>query len=76
MKLLRKIVIKILVGMVRLYQGMISPYLGAKCRYEPTCSQYAVEALNKHGVLKGGWLSTKRICSCHPWGGKGFDPVP
>jgi putative membrane protein insertion efficiency factor len=76
MKLLRKIVIKILVGMVRLYQGMISPYLGAKCRYEPTCSAYAVEALNKHGVLKGGWLSTKRICSCHPWGGKGFDPVP
>jgi putative membrane protein insertion efficiency factor len=76
MKLLRKIVIKILIGMVRLYQGMISPYLGAKCRYEPTCSQYAVEALNKHGVLKGGWLSTKRICSCHPWGGKGFDPVP
>jgi putative membrane protein insertion efficiency factor len=76
MKLLRKIVIKILVGMVRLYQGMISPYLGAKCRYEPTCSAYTVEALNKHGVLKGGWLSTKRICSCHPWGGKGFDPVP
>lgn len=76
MKLLRKIVIKILVGMVRLYQGMISPYLGAKCRYDPTCSQYAVEALNKHGVLRGGWLSTKRICSCHPWGGKGFDPVP
>ncbi len=76
MKLLRKIVIKILIGMVRLYQGMISPYLGAKCRYEPTCSAYAIEALNKHGVLKGGWLGTKRICSCHPWGGKGFDPVP
>ncbi len=76
MKLLRKIVIKILIGMVRLYQGMISPYLGAKCRYEPTCSAYAVEALNKYGVLKGGWLGTKRICSCHPWGGKGFDPVP
>ena len=76
MKLLRKIALKILIGFVRLYQGMISPYLGAKCRYEPTCSAYAIEALNKHGVLKGGWLSTKRICSCHPWGGKGFDPVP
>ena len=75
MKLLRKIALKILIGFVRLYQGMISPYLGAKCRYEPTCSTYAIEALNKHGVLKGGWLSTKRICSCHPWGGKGFDPV-
>ncbi len=76
MKLLRKITIKILIGMVRLYQGMISPYLGAKCRYEPTCSAYAIEALSKYGVLRGGWLSTKRICSCHPWGGKGFDPVP
>lgn len=76
MKLLRKIALKILIGMVRLYQGMISPYLGAKCRYEPTCSNYAVEALNKHGVLKGSWLSTKRFCSCHPWGGNGFDPVP
>lgn len=76
MKLLRKIALKILIAFVRLYQGMISPYLGAKCRYEPTCSNYAVEALNKHGVIKGSWLSTKRLCSCHPWGGKGYDPVP
>ncbi len=76
MKLLRKFILKVLIGLVRLYQGMISPYLGAKCRYEPTCSHYAVEALNKHGIIRGSWLSAKRFGSCHPWGGKGFDPVP
>jgi len=46
------------------------------CRYSPTCSQYTVEALQKHGLLKGGWLALKRIASCNPWGGSGYDPVP
>jgi len=55
---------------------MISPYLPATCRYSPTCSQYSIEAIEKHGVLKGGFLALKRIGSCHPWGGSGYDPVP
>jgi putative membrane protein insertion efficiency factor len=74
--MLRKLILKILIGLVRLYQGMISPFLGAKCRYDPTCSNYAVDALKKHGIFRGSWLSLKRFMSCHPWGGKGYDPVP
>ena len=62
--------------MVRVYQAMISPYLPATCRYSPTCSQYSIEAIEKHGVLKGGFLALKRIGSCHPWGGSRYDPVP
>jgi hypothetical protein len=50
--------------------------LGPKCRYTPTCSEYTVQALKKHGLFKGGWLAIKRISSCHPWGGSGYDPVP
>jgi putative membrane protein insertion efficiency factor len=61
---------------VRLYQTVISPWLMPTCRYTPSCSQYSIEALNKYGFFKGGWLSLKRILSCHPWGGHGFDPVP
>ena len=67
---------KLLIFIVRLYQKFLSPFLGAQCRYTPTCSQYAVEALQKHGALKGGWLAFKRILSCNPWGGHGHDPVP
>ncbi len=67
---------KILIYTVRLYQKFLSPFLGAQCRYTPTCSQYAVEALQKHGALKGSWLALKRILSCNPWGGHGHDPVP
>ena len=67
---------KLLMGLVRFYQLAISPYLPASCRYTPTCSQYALEALQKHGVFKGGMLALKRIFSCHPWGGHGHDPVP
>lgn len=55
---------------------MISPYIPSTCRYSPTCSHYAIEALEVHGVLKGGILAIKRILSCHPWGGSGYDPVP
>ncbi|PSK94774.1 membrane protein insertion efficiency factor YidD [Taibaiella chishuiensis] len=67
---------KIFIFIIRLYQKFLSPFLGAQCRYTPTCSQYAVEALQKHGALKGGWLAFKRILSCNPWGGHGHDPVP
>lgn len=62
--------------MIRFYQKGISPLLGASCRYTPTCSAYGLEAIQKHGPLKGSWLSLKRILTCHPWGGHGYDPVP
>ncbi|WP_423818208.1 membrane protein insertion efficiency factor YidD [Salinimicrobium sp. TIG7-5_MAKvit] len=65
-----------LIGLVRIYQRFISPLTPASCRYTPTCSQYTVEALQQHGALKGSWLSIKRIASCNPWGGQGYDPVP
>jgi putative membrane protein insertion efficiency factor len=58
------------------YQRFVSPLLPPSCRYQPTCSQYSLEALIKHGLFKGGWLAIKRILSCHPWGGHGHDPVP
>ena len=61
---------------IRFYRRFISPLLGPNCRYTPTCSQYAMDAINEWGVIRGGWLATKRIVSCHPWGGHGHDPVP
>ncbi len=67
---------RILIGMIRVYQKVISPVLPAACRYTPTCSQYAREALAKYGAFKGGWLAARRILRCHPWGGHGYDPVP
>ncbi len=68
--------VRLLHWFIRFYQIAISPLLGPRCRYIPTCSQYALEALQTHGAVGGVWLSTKRICRCHPWGGSGFDPVP
>lgn len=65
-----------LILLVKFYQKCISPYTPSACRYTPTCSQYALEALGKYGPLKGGWLALKRILRCHPWGGSGYDPVP
>ncbi|MCA0154441.1 membrane protein insertion efficiency factor YidD [Winogradskyella vincentii] len=62
--------------LIKIYQTVISPLTPATCRYQPTCSHYAKEALQVHGLFKGGKLALKRIFSCHPWGGKGFDPVP
>ncbi|WP_248723822.1 membrane protein insertion efficiency factor YidD [Seonamhaeicola sp. ML3] len=62
--------------LIKVYQLFISPITPATCRYNPTCSQYSKEALKKHGLFKGGWLAIKRILSCHPWGGSGYDPVP
>jgi len=67
---------KIVVLLIRVYQLSISPFLGANCRYSPTCSQYSLEAIEKYGPFKGTWLAIKRISSCHPWGGHGHDPVP
>ncbi len=64
------------IGMIKLYQWVISPMFGPKCRYTPTCSTYAIQALQKHGLIKGLWLAVKRISRCHPWGGSGWDPVP
>lgn len=61
---------------IRFYRFFISPWLGSNCRYQPTCSAYALEALQKHGAIKGGWLALRRIGRCHPWGGDGYDPVP
>jgi putative membrane protein insertion efficiency factor len=62
--------------LIKIYQKIVSPVLGPQCRFTPTCSNYAVEALKKYGVFKGTWLAVKRISKCHPWGGSGYDPVP
>lgn len=61
---------------IKVYKVVISPHLGPACRYTPTCSEYAEQALRKYGPMKGGYLAIKRILSCHPWGGSGYDPVP
>lgn len=61
---------------VRLYRLLGSPWVGHNCRYQPTCSAYALEALEKHGAFKGTWLAARRIGRCHPWGSDGYDPVP
>lgn len=74
--MLQKIFIIILIKLIRFYQVAISPWLGKNCRYQPTCSQYILEALKVHGLYKGVFLGIKRILSCHPWGGSGYDPVP
>ena len=83
MSVIRKVVTAILwvlglphVALIRVYQWGISPLLGPRCRFTPSCSHYAVEALQKHGLLNGLWLAIRRIARCHPWGGHGADPVP
>lgn len=65
-----------LIWLVKFYQQFISPFTPAACRYTPTCSQYSLEAIQKHGAFKGSWLGLKRIARCQPWGGSGYDPVP
>ena len=67
---------RMLMAMVRFYRAAISPLRPPCCRFYPTCSQYALEALRKHGPLKGSWLTLRRLSRCHPWGGSGYDPVP
>jgi len=74
--MLKKILIYPFILLVRFYQGAISPFTPAACRFEPTCSTYMIQALQIHGLFYGGYLGIKRILSCHPWGGKGYDPVP
>lgn len=72
----RKAVTWVLLFPITFYQTCISPFTPPSCRFTPTCSEYARQALLKHGPLKGLWLATKRILRCHPWGGSGYDPVP
>lgn len=67
---------KLAAGLVRTYQWTVRPVLGPGCRYLPSCSEYAVEALHAHGAVRGSWLALTRLCRCHPWGGHGYDPVP
>ena len=64
------------IALIKLYQLVLSPLLGPKCRFTPTCSQYGLEAFKKYGPVKGFWLTIKRIGRCHPWGGYGWDPLP
>jgi putative membrane protein insertion efficiency factor len=66
----------LLIGLLRLYRAALSPLLGRNCRFYPSCSEYALEAVQKYGALRGGWLSVKRLCRCHPWHPGGVDPVP
>ena len=67
---------KILSWPIRAYRLLLSPWVGWHCRYQPSCSAYALEALERHGTLRGGWLALRRIARCNPWGNCGFDPVP
>ena len=67
---------KLSLAVIAAYQFILSPWIGNQCRHHPTCSAYAQEAIEKHGAGKGGWLALKRIFRCHPFGGKGYDPVP
>ncbi|MCG7856355.1 membrane protein insertion efficiency factor YidD [Flavihumibacter sediminis] len=76
MEKLKKILSLPFIGLIRFYQWGISPILGPKCRFTPTCSQYSLDAFRKYGIFKGFWLTIKRIGRCHPWGGSGYDPVP
>ncbi len=76
LKLIGKALVFILIIPIKIYQYTLSPFLPNSCRYTPTCSNYAIEALKKHGPIKGLYLAIKRVLSCHPWGGSGYDPVP
>ena len=67
---------RILIGVVRLYQLAVSSWTPSSCRFTPSCSAYAVEAIDTHGAWRGGWLALRRLGRCHPWGGHGYDPVP
>lgn len=73
---MKKTLIYPIIILIKGYQLLISPLLPSSCRFEPTCSQYALEALKKYGFIKGAWLGIKRILKCHPWGDSGYDPIP
>jgi putative membrane protein insertion efficiency factor len=66
----------VLLALIRFYRKGISPFLPPACRYTPSCSEYGLEAVTRYGALKGGWLTVRRLMRCHPWGGRGYDPVP
>ena len=76
MKLLSDLFSRLLLFFIYLYQRFVSPLIGPSCRFTPTCSQYAVEAIQKYGPFKGVYLTIRRLLRCHPWGGSGYDPVP
>ncbi len=76
MKQLVQLPANMMILLIRIYQITLSPFIGRNCRYTPTCSNYGIEAIKKYGAIKGGWLTLKRILSCNPWGGSGYDPVP
>ena len=76
MRFLSSAVSKVLTGLIRTYQIAFSPFLGSNCRYNPTCSAYAISAVERHGPFLGSILAVKRICRCHPWADGGYDPVP
>ena len=65
-----------LIGLIRIYQVALSPFVGNQCRFTPTCSQYAREAVERHGAMRGAWMAIKRVSRCHPWHPGGHDPVP
>lgn len=67
---------RLAIGVIRIYQLIISPFLGPACRYDPSCSRYATEAIEKYGLLRGGWMGIKRLFRCHPLHAGGYDPVP
>ena len=75
-RLAHRLAIGVLLLPVYFYRYLISPLLGVNCRFSPSCSDFAKEAIIKHGALRGGLLTVKRILKCHPWGGSGYDPVP
>jgi putative membrane protein insertion efficiency factor len=66
---------RVMIGLVILYRATLGPWLGGHCRYQPTCSQYAIDAIHQHGAFRGMWRAIKRITRCHPFGGRGYDPV-
>ncbi len=76
LRVLRSVLVMLLVAPIRFYQTVISPMTPPSCRFTPTCSEYARQAIVKHGPFKGLWLAVRRLLRCHPWGGSGYDPVP
>ncbi|MEA1873773.1 MAG: membrane protein insertion efficiency factor YidD [Bacteroidota bacterium] len=76
LSLIKRVITLALIAIVKFYKLVISPWTPSSCRHVPTCSSYAIEALQKHGPVKGLWLSVKRLSKCHPWGTSGYDPVP
>jgi uncharacterized protein len=73
---IKRLTILMALGLIHFYRLCLSPLTGGSCRYQPTCSMYALEAVQRHGALRGGWLTLCRLVRCNPWGGSGYDPVP